>query len=112
MAEINVVASQPNQVVIQENTGKLIAQQGQRVGLNFQESKVDLSVSESQVASTLIQEPPRILAILGANGQGGGFEVDSSGKVDKSIVYYDSASESFKADANWTTMTLVDGGNF
>ena len=43
---------------------------------------------------------------------GPGILVDDSAKVDKSIVYYDSASGEYKADATWTTDTLVLGGNF
>ena len=33
-------------------------------------------------------------------------------RVNKSIIYYDSASGSYKADSTWTTSTLTDGGNF
>lgn len=47
-----------------------------------------------------------------AGPQGPGILVDDSAKVDKSIVYYDSASGEYKADATWTTDTLVLGGNF
>jgi hypothetical protein len=43
---------------------------------------------------------------------GANFEIDSTAKVDKSIVYYDAAADSFKADTVWTTNTLVDGANF
>lgn len=43
---------------------------------------------------------------------GPGILVDDSAKVDKSIVYYDSASGEFKADATWTIETVVLGGNF
>lgn len=43
---------------------------------------------------------------------GPGILVDDSSKVDRSVVYYDSASGEYKADATWTTDTLVLGGNF
>ena len=33
-------------------------------------------------------------------------------RVDKSIIYYDSAAGTYKADSTWTTSTLTDGGNF
>lgn len=42
----------------------------------------------------------------------GGLVVDETAKVDKSIVYYDAANSTFKADATWTVPTLTDGGNF
>ena len=41
-----------------------------------------------------------------------GFVFDGSGKVDDSIVYYDSASGEFKADNTTTKLSLVEGGNF
>ena len=43
---------------------------------------------------------------------GSGFDLDSSGKVDKSVIYYDSSSGQYKADSTWTTSTLVFGGSF
>ena len=41
-----------------------------------------------------------------------GTTLDDSAKVDDSIVYFDSSSGTFKADATTTKLTLVDGGNF
>lgn len=41
-----------------------------------------------------------------------GIVVDDAAKVDKSIVYYDAAADTFKADAIWTVPTIADGGNF
>ena len=41
-----------------------------------------------------------------------GFVFDGSGKVDDSIVYYDSAAGEFKADNTTTKLSLVEGGNF
>ena len=38
--------------------------------------------------------------------------LNDSGKVNKSVVYYDSVAGEYKADALQTTLTLVDGGNF
>ena len=37
---------------------------------------------------------------------------NDSARVDKSVIYYDSAAGEYKADSTWTTSTLVDGGNF
>ena len=39
-------------------------------------------------------------------------ELAAALKVDGSVVYYDSTSAKFKADATTTKLTLVDGGNF
>tara|TARA_R100001224_G_scaffold5400_2_gene3049 strand:+ start:826 stop:1065 length:240 start_codon:yes stop_codon:yes gene_type:complete len=41
-----------------------------------------------------------------------GTTLDDSSKVDGSIVFFDSSSGTFKADATTTKLTLVDGGNF
>ena len=41
-----------------------------------------------------------------------GTSLDDSNKVDGSVVYYDSSSAKFKADATTTKLTLVNGGNF
>lgn len=41
-----------------------------------------------------------------------GIDLDETSKVNGSVVYYDSTSAKFKADATTTKLTLVDGGNF
>ena len=41
-----------------------------------------------------------------------GATLDDSAKVNDSVVYFDSTSGTFKADATTTKLTLVDGGNF
>ena len=41
-----------------------------------------------------------------------GFVFNGSGKVDDSIVYFDSAAGEFKADNTTTKLSLVEGGNF
>ena len=41
-----------------------------------------------------------------------GTTLDDSSKVNDSLVYFDSSSGTFKADATTTKLTLVDGGNF
>ena len=48
----------------------------------------------------------------GPQGPPGDFELNQSGKVDGSLVYYDATAATFKADAVNTTDTLTDGGNF
>ena len=55
--------------------------------------------------------------ITTAGPQGPGFAssgttMDDSAKVNDSVVYFDSTSGTFKADATTTKLTLVDGGNF
>jgi hypothetical protein len=39
-------------------------------------------------------------------------DVDTTGKVDQSVVYYSAADAKFKADGLNTILSLTDGGNF
>jgi hypothetical protein len=52
------------------------------------------------------------IATQGPQGPVGAFTLTDTDKVDGSIIYYDSGTTSFRADATWTTDTLTDGGNF
>ena len=51
------------------------------------------------------------VATQGPQGETGIDLVDTN-KVNKSIIYYDSAAGTYKADSTWTATTLTDGGNF
>ena len=48
----------------------------------------------------------------GPAGQISGLNFDITGKVNNAVLYYDSTSDTFKADSTTTKLTLVDGGNF
>ena len=41
-----------------------------------------------------------------------GNRINDSGVVNNSVIYYDSTSATFKADATRTVENLVDGGSF
>jgi hypothetical protein len=43
---------------------------------------------------------------------GSGFLLTDTAKVDGSLIYYNSAAGSYKADAAWTISTIVVGGSF
>ena len=69
------------------------------------------SVTVSQVSDVTTVE----LTTAGPQGPSfavSGTTMDDSAKVNDSIVYFDSSSGTFKADATTTKLTLVDGGNF
>lgn len=69
---------------------------------------IELSIPSS--ASVVIaQGGPQ--GAIGPQGPAG-INLEDSAKINGSIVYYDSASSSYKADANVTTIGLTDGGNF
>ena len=66
--------------------------------------------------STIVEVPLTTVvtaSTIGPQGAAGaGFDVDASGKVDKSVLYFNAASGKFMADEIITTATLVIGGNF
>ena len=70
-------------------------------------------------SSTVVQNPVTTTVTATTAGPqgpkgdaGSGFTLDQTAKVDKSVIYYDSASGEYKADATWTIETIVLGGNF
>lgn len=73
-------------------------------------------VATENGTTTTIETPVTTVVTASTIGPQGpaatGFDIDSSGKVDKSVVYYDSSAGQFKADNLQTILTLTDGGNF
>ena len=72
------------------------------VNITTNKNTVTIDENNSSVITVATQGPQ------GANAS----IINVDNAVNKSIVYYDSTSSSLKADATWTTSTLVDGGNF
>jgi len=67
--------------------------------------------------TTVVQVPKTSIVTATTAGpqgpQGPAFVgLDEAAKVDKSVVYYDSASGKFRADDTWTISTIVKGGDF
>jgi len=83
--------------------------------VNVTTQKNTVTVTDAN-GSTTVQSPVTTVvtaSTVGPQGaSGAGFVLDSSAKVDKSVVYYSSASAEFKADDTWTIETIVLGGNF
>ena len=72
------------------------------VNINTTKNTVTVNEGDSTVVTVATQGP------AGPKG----LDLDETAKVDGSVVYYDSTSAKFKADATTTKLTLVDGGNF
>jgi len=87
MSNSVVVSSVNNTIVVTENGGSTV-----------------VTVPQTSVVTATTQGPQ--------GPAGAGFDIDSTAKVDKSVVYYDAAASQFKADTTWTTSTLTDGGSF
>ncbi len=72
--------------------------------VNITTNKNTVTVDESN--SSVIT-----VATQGPQGEVG-IDLSDTNRVNKSIIYYDSAAGTYKADSTWTTSTLTDGGNF
>ena len=73
------------------------------------------SVNVTELKNTVtVNEGDSTVVTIAAQGPAGpkGLDLDESSKVNGSVVYYDSTSAKFKADATTTKLTLVNGGNF
>ena len=72
-----------------------------------------INVSTTKNTVTVNEGDTTVVSVTTAGPQGPtGLDLDQNSKVDGSVIYYDSTSATFKADATTTKLTLVDGGNF
>tara|TARA_R100000655_G_scaffold8836_2_gene22738 strand:+ start:5357 stop:5596 length:240 start_codon:yes stop_codon:yes gene_type:complete len=76
------------------------------VNITTNKNTVTIDEDNSSVIEVATQGPQ------GPQFSSSGISLTDTNKVNKSIIYYDSASGSYKADSTWTTSTLTDGGNF
>ena len=74
-------------------------------------TSVNITTTKNTVT---VNEGDSTVVTVATQGPAGpkGLDLDETPKVDGSVVYYDSTSAKFKADATTTKLTLVDGGNF
>jgi len=86
--------------------------------VNVTTTKNTVTVTENG-SSTVVQTPVTTTVTATTAGPqgpegpaGSGFTLNQTAKVDKSVIYYDSASGEYRADATWTINTIVLGGNF
>ena len=61
-----------------------------------------------------VNSTTKVVTVIAPGPQGAGFDlqIDSSNKVDNSIMYYQQSSGKVILDNNVTTLKLVNGGNF
>ena len=87
------------------------------VNVTTQTNTVEVTAADS---TTVVQVPKTSTVTATTAGPQGpqgpvgpqGLEVNDSAKIDKSVVYYDSASSQFRADDIWTISSIVKGGDF
>ena len=73
-----------------------------QVNVNKTQNTVTVSETSQNVVTVAVQGPQ------GAKG----LDLEETNKVDGSVGYYHASSDTFKADATTTKLTLVNGGNF
>ena len=76
------------------------------VNITTTKNTVTVNEGDASVVTVATQGPQ------GPTFSSSGTTLDDSSKVNDSLVYFDSSSGTFKADATTTKLTLVDGGNF
>ena len=76
------------------------------VNITTTKNTVTVNEGDATVVTVATQGP------AGPTFSTSGATLDDSAKVNDSVVYFDSTSGTFKADATTTKLTLVDGGNF
>ena len=76
------------------------------VNITTTKNTVTVNEGDSTVVTVATQGPQ------GPTFSSSGTTLNDSSKVDGSVVFFDSSSGTFKADATTTKLTLVDGGNF
>ena len=86
--------------------------------VNVTTTKNTVTITENG-SSTVVQKPVTTTVTATTAGPQGpegpantSFTLNQTAKVDKSVIYYDSASGEYRADATWTINTIVLGGNF
>ena len=75
-------------------------------------TSVNITTTKNTV--TVNEGDTTVVTVATQGSQGPGFDLalDHSANVNNSIIYYDSTSATFKADATRTVENLVDGGSF
>ena len=78
-------------------------------------TSVNITTNKNTV--TIDESNSSVITVASPGPQGPSFGTTNTNmvdtnRVDKSIIYYDSAAGAYKADSTWTTSTITDGGNF
>jgi len=76
-------------------------------------SQINVTTTKNTVQ--IIDEINNVIEVSSVGPQGpalSGIDLDSTDKVDNSIMYYDLASNKVKLDSTVTKTSIVNGGNF
>tara|TARA_B100001113_G_scaffold10831_1_gene8524 strand:+ start:3172 stop:3396 length:225 start_codon:yes stop_codon:yes gene_type:complete len=71
-----------------------------------------VNITTNKNTVTVDENNSSVIEVATQGPQGATFGLSDTNRVNKSIIYYDSAAGTYKADSTWTTSTITDGGNF
>tara|TARA_A100001515_G_scaffold128924_1_gene115404 strand:- start:325 stop:552 length:228 start_codon:yes stop_codon:yes gene_type:complete len=73
-------------------------------------TKISIATTKNTVT---VNGETKVVSVVTAGAQGAkGIELDETGRVDRSLIYYDQTAQTYKSNATVTTSELTDGGNF
>tara|TARA_Y100000114_G_C11522346_1_gene214130 strand:- start:108 stop:335 length:228 start_codon:yes stop_codon:yes gene_type:complete len=73
-------------------------------------TKVSIATTKNTVT---VNGETKVVSVVTAGAQGAkGIELDETGRIDRSLIYYDQTAQTYKSNATVTTSELTDGGNF
>ncbi len=73
-------------------------------------TKISIATTKNTVT---VNGETKVVSVVTAGAQGAkGIELDETGRIDRSLIYYDQTAQTYKSNATVTTSELTDGGNF
>ena len=73
-------------------------------------TKISIATTKNTVT---VNGDTKVVSVVTAGAQGAkGIELDETGRIDRSLIYYDQTAQTYKSNATVTTSELTDGGNF
>ena len=73
-------------------------------------TKVSIATTKNTVT---VNGETKVVSVVTAGAQvAKGIELDETGRIDRSLIYYDQTAQTYKSNATVTTSELTDGGNF
>lgn len=119
---ISTELPQESTVIIGEITVPVSISEGSSVVNINSTEETGITISPSENSITINENGIVQIVELGVRGPQGPYgspsrldlleDVDTSGKIDKSILVYNASQGKFIVDQNNTTQTIADGGNF
>ena len=73
-------------------------------------TKISVTTKKNKIE---VNGETKVVSVVTAGPQGAkGIELDETGRVDRSLIFFDQAAQTYRSNATVTTSELTDGGNF